>query len=103
MTIIIAVMLTTIFIRFLPFLIMRGEVPNVIKNLGASLQYATMAMLVVYCLKIPLTTNIKMYNLNIGYSELIAILIILVSYKIKHNTLLSILLGTIIYVILVNI
>lgn len=86
--------------RFLPFLIFgrKKEIPEVIGYLGKTLPYATIGMLVVYCLK-GVTIASKPY----GLPELISILIIIFIHSKKRNTLLSIGLGTFVYMVLIRI
>ena len=73
-------------LRALPFLVFQEgkELPDQIKRLGMVLPSSIMAVLIVYCLK------------------LIAAAITAVSYKWKHNTLISILLGTVSYMLFLH-
>lgn len=57
-----------------------------------------MAILIVYCLK-----DVCDNFLTDGIWRLLAVIIVAVSYKWKHNTLISILLGTISYMALLHI
>ena len=96
----IAVMGTvTLFTRALPFLLFdRGKPPpKTILYLGRVLPPAVMAMLVVYCLR----------GLNFSVPpawlpQLIAAAAVIGLHKWKHNTLLSIFGGTLLYMILVQ-
>ena len=90
--------LVTAGIRFAPFVLFRKRTPQAIVFLGKVLPYAVISMLVVYCLK-----GVHVLTGNHGLPELIAILVVVVLHKWKHNTLLSILLGTICYMILVQV
>ena len=96
--ILIAVMATvTILLRFLPFLIFRKQTPSYITYLGKVLPSAIIGMLVIYCLKdVNLTTH------PYGLPELIASACVVGLQVWKRNSLLSILLGTIVYMILVQ-
>lgn len=89
----------TFFLRALPFLFFRGEkkMPEKLNNLGKLLPPAIMAILVVYCLK-----DIGSDWIGIGIPKLLAVGFVAVSYKWKHNTLLSILTGTACYMILIH-
>lgn len=87
----------TIGIRFLPFLLFKDHVPQAIIYLGKVLPAAIMGMLVVYCLK-----GINLMSGNHGLAEIIAVLIVFVLHKWKHNTLISIVGGTVSYMILVQ-
>ena len=90
----------TFFLRALPFFAFRGErqMPEKLIYLGKVLPSAIMAVLIVYCLK-NTVVNFK----SCGVRELISILLVAVSYKRKHNTLLSIMLGTMCNMILLRI
>ncbi len=87
----------TALLRFLPFLIFRKGTPEPVRYLGRVLPYAIMGMLVVYCLK-----NISFTATGHGLPELLAVLLVVLLHKWKHNTLLSILMGTIFYMVLVQ-
>lgn len=89
--------LVTMFLRFAPFFIFRQKTPKVILYLGQVLPEAIMAMLVVYCLK-----NVSFVSGTHGLPETIALTLVIVLHKWKHNTLLSILGGTIGYMVLVQ-
>ena len=93
-----AASLVTILLRFLPFIVLRGkETPPVISYLGKVLSYAIMAMLVVYCLK---DMQITVYPY--GAPELIASAATALIHVWKRNSLLSIVLGTLCYMILIQ-
>ena len=87
----------TALIRFLPFLLFRKHAPAPILYLGRVLPPAIMMMLVVYCLK-----SVSIFSGNHGIPEVIAILAVIALHKWKHNTLLSILVGTVLYMMLVQ-
>lgn len=95
---VLAVVLGTMATRFLPFLIFPEgkKLPAFISYLGTVLPYAVIGLLVVYCLKDAVFTNLH------GLPELIAIAFIVVLHKWKHNTLLSIAAGTVLYMTLVQ-
>ncbi len=87
----------TIALRFLPFLIFRKNTPAYVRYLGEVLPAAIIGMLVIYCLK-----DIDLTAIPFGIPELIAsACVVLVQWK-KRNSLLSILSGTVIYMILVQ-
>lgn len=96
----IAVMaLGTAALRMLPFMIFGGDrkTPKMIQKLGRMLPYAIMGMLVVYCLKGVTFTNVA------GFApSLIACLVVGVLHVWKRNTLLSIVAGTVCYMLLVQ-
>ena len=83
-------------LRALPFLVFQEgqELPDKIKRLGMVLPSSIMAVLIVYCLK-----DVEDDFVADGLWKLIAVLITAVSYKWKHNTLISILLGTVSYML----
>ena len=85
----------TFLLRSLPFLIFRGErkMPRRVMELGKVLPAAIMAVLIVYCMK---------DFAGDGIFKCIAVLVVAGSYKWKHNTFLSIILGTLCYMAFVN-
>ena len=91
--------LTTALTRSLPFLIFGGRspVPKIIQYLGSVLPYSVMGMLVVYCLK-----NVSFTASSHGIPEALAVFLVAVLHKWKHNMLLSILGGTAAYMLLVQ-
>ncbi len=90
--------LVTIAIRFAPFLIFGNrKTPKAVEMLGKSLPYAVMGMLCVYCLK-----NLSFSAIRGFLPELLASLSVVVSYILRKNTLLSIILGTAVYMVLVQ-
>lgn len=97
--ILIAVMaLITFGLRVLPFLVFaKGETPKFIIYLSKVLPYAIMGMLVVFCFK-----NVKVTQAPFGIPELIAGAITVVLHAWKKNTLISILCGTVSYMLLVQ-
>lgn len=98
---IIGVILLSAFITFglraLPFVIFKGdrELPAKVQLLGKRLPPAIMSVLIVYCLK-----DVRTSFMENGIWELVAVLVVAVSYKWKHNTFVSILLGTVVYMLL---
>ena len=89
----------TLLIRFLPFLIFNGkrETPPYIIYLGKVLPYAIMGMLVIYCLRGISFTATANY-----LPELIACAVVVLAHVWKRNTLLSIISGTVCYMLLVQ-
>ena len=96
--VLVAVMsLVTILLRFLPFLIFRKQTPAYITYLGRVLPPAIIGMLVVYCLKdITLTAHPH------GLPELIAAACVVGLQVWRRNALISILSGTIVYMLLIQ-
>ena len=89
----------TFLLRSLPFLIFRGErkMPRRVMELGKVLPAAIMAVLIVYCMK-----DVGNDFTGDGIFKCIAVLVVVGSYKWKHNTFLSIILGTLCYMAFVN-
>ena len=91
--------LVTAALRFLPFLIFRGDkkTPKLIEKLGGLLPYAIMGMLVVYCLK-----GVSLADLSSAAPAALGVAVTAGLHLWKHNTLLSIVGGTVIYMVLVQ-
>ena len=91
--------LVTALTRFLPFAVFRGgrKTPKIIEKLGRVLPFAIMGMLVVYCLK-----GVTFTSLGGFLPALIACAVVAALHLWRRNTLLSILAGTISYMILVQ-
>lgn len=88
----------TFLLRTLPFLIFnKGKTPRFIEYLGKYLPFAIMGMLVVYCLK-----AVRPLAYPYGLPELIAIAVVALLHLWRRNTLLSILCGTVSYMLLVQ-
>ncbi len=96
----IAVMaLITALLRFLPFLIFKGKAstPPIVEKLGRLLPSAVIAMLVIYCMK-----DVH-FAATAGYlPAIIASLLVGVLHIWKRNTLLSVISGTVCYMLLVQ-
>ena len=90
----------TLLMRALPFTLLgkRQEIPEVIRYLGNLLPAAIMAVLIVYCLK-----DVGSDVVHIGLPKIAAVVIVALSYKWKHNTLVSIAVGTAGYMILLRV
>ena len=87
----------TVLLRFLPFVLFAKKTPAPILFLASRLPNAIMAMLVIYCLK-----NVSLLSGTHGIPEIMAVVLVAVLHKWKHNTLLSILGGTAAYMVLVQ-
>ena len=89
----------TVLLRFLPFLIFGGEkqTPPYVIYLGKVLPYAIMGMLVIFCLK-----NVTLAAAPHGIPELIAGAVVVLLHVWKRKTLLSIIAGTVCYMLLVQ-
>ena len=91
--------LVTAALRFLPFLIFgeNQKTPPLVTYLGQVLPYAIMGMLVVYCLK-----GVTFTALANWLPQLIASALVVLIHLWKRNTLLSIISGTVCYMVLVQ-
>lgn len=96
--IILCVAVCTLLTRAIPFLLFGGkkEVSPIIQYLGKVLPSAIMTILVVYCLK-----DVSIFAGNRGVPEFLAILAVVILHLWKKNTLLSIGVGTIFYMLMV--
>ena len=92
--------LATVITRFLPFLLFPAgkETPKYILYLGRTLPYATIGLLVVYCLK-----GLQFISYPHGLPELISIAAIAGLHLWKGNSLLSIGAGTVLYMVLIQV
>lgn len=96
---IVVMALATMATRFLPFLIFgeNKKTPPLIAYLGKVLPCAVMGMLVVYCLK-----DVSFLSAPFGLPELIGIAAVALLHLWKRNSLLSIGVGTVCYMLLVQ-
>lgn len=90
-----AMALVTAMLRFLPFLVFRKRTPAYIVYLGSVLPAALIGMLVVYCLK-----DVQITSAPHGLPELLAAAAVVLLQAWKRNSLLSILAGTLLYMLL---
>ena len=93
--IVLVVALVTALIRFLPFVLFKSKTPKAILYLGKVLPPTIMGMLVVYCLK-----GVSFLSAPHGLPEIIAVLLVVVLHKWRHNTLISITVSTAVYMLL---
>ena len=91
--------LVTAGLRFLPFLIFgeNRKTPEMIAYLGKVLPFAIMGMLVIYCLK-----DVSFAGMPFGIPEAIGCIAVAGLHVWKRNTLLSIGIGTVVYMLLVQ-
>ena len=99
MVLILTMMAGTMATRFLPFLLLgdKRQTPPFISYLGKVLPYAIMGMLVVYCLK-----GVTFTQLSSVVPAALGVGITAGLHLWKHNTLLSIIGGTVCYMLLVQ-
>lgn len=97
--IIVVATLVTMTTRFLPFLIFRSDkkTPDIIVYLGKVLPYAIMGMLVVYCMK-----DVSFLSAPYGIPELLGCIVVAALHLWKRNSLLSIGVGTVFYMLIVQ-
>lgn len=90
----------TILLRAFPFLVFGGkkDVPEAVRYLGAVLPASIMAVLVVYCLR-----NIDFAAAGHVVPSVLAGLVVVGLHVWKKNILLSIGLGTVCYMVLVQV
>lgn len=89
----------TFALRAAPFILFSrsGKSPKVITYLGNALPPAVMGMLIIYCLR-----NVSVTQSPFGIPELIAVVSVALLHIWRKNNLLSILGGTLIYMLLVQ-
>lgn len=85
--------------RVAPFLLFNGKkpIPPIVRYLGEALPPAVIALLVVYCVK-----NVNWLAAPHGAPELLCIAVTAVLHIWKRNNLLSIGVGTVLYMYLVQ-
>lgn len=98
--IIFVVAVTTFSTRVIPFLVFpKGKaIPKTVRYLGKVLTPAVIGMLVVYCLK-----DTQVIAAPHGIPELISVAVVAVLHVWKRNNLLSIGVGTVLYMILIQV
>lgn len=89
----------TFFTRVLPFLIFKkeGQLPNKIMYLGNVLPMVIMLCLIVYCIR-----NTKFFAFPYGIAEVLSIGVVVLLQVWRRNTILSIGVGTFLYMILIQ-
>ena len=92
--------LVTFATRIVPVLIFgRGEkVPDYIMYLGKTVPYTAMGLLIVYYLR-----DISFTSAPHALPEIIAMAVVIVSYLWKRNSILSVVVGTVLYMFLVQV
>ena len=94
------VVLATVLTRFLPYLIFpEGKpIPKTIQYLGQVLGPAVFSLLVIYCLR-----HVEWFTSSShGMPEIIGVAVTALVYKLKRQMILSMALGTAIYMVLVQ-
>lgn len=97
--IIVVVAIVTFVTRLLPFAVFPKDkdIPKVVQYLGKALPPAVIGMLVVYCFK-----SVQVRSFPFGLPELIAGVAVVALHVWKRNNLLSIGVGTVLYMVLVQ-
>ncbi|SCY15289.1 branched-chain amino acid transporter permease [Butyrivibrio sp. INlla14] len=88
---------TTMALRFLPFFVFGENTPKYITYLGKVLPQATIGLLVIYCLK-----DVSFTSGSHGIPEVVAGAMVVGMQAWKRNAVLSILLGTAVYMFLIR-
>jgi branched-subunit amino acid transport protein AzlD len=93
------VALTTWFTRAVPYFIFGGktELPDTVRYLGTVLPASIMVILVGYCLR-----DIDLTDFPFGLAEMLSVAVVIALQWFKKNTILSILIGTACYMILIR-
>lgn len=99
LVILLCVVAGTVITRFLPFVLFpeNRKRPAVITYLSKTIPAAMMGLLVVYCLK-----SVSLTDWPYGIPEILGVAVTAGLYLWKHNSLLSIAAGTILYMFLVQ-
>ena len=87
----------TILLRFLPFVVFSKNTPSYVTYLGKVLPPAIIGMLVIYCLR-----EISFTAAPFGIPELVAAAVVVLMQIWKRNSVLSIISGTIVYMIIIQ-
>ena len=85
--------------RILPVLIFgrSAQIPEFILYLGKVIPYTAMGLLIVYCLR-----DVSILSGTHGLPELIAMAAVVASYLWKRNTIVSVVIGTAVYMVLLQ-
>lgn len=97
--IIVLVAITTLATRAIPFILFPEgkKIPKAVEYLGKVLPPAVIGMLVVYCFK-----SVNLISSPFGLPEFIAGITVVLLHVWKRNNLLSIGVGTVLYMVLVQ-
>lgn len=94
--------LSTFATRVIPFAVFGNrDIPKVVKYLGEILPTAIIGILIIYCIKDGYTGSFA-FEPNILIPQLIGIAVTAVIHLWRHNTLLSIAVGTVSYMLLIH-
>ena len=99
MAVIGVIAIVTWFLRAFPFLLFGSRpLPKIVQYLGKALPPAIMTVLVIYCLR-----NTTFSQSPYGIPELVACALVVVLQIVRKNMYLSIIAGTICYMVLMRI
>ena len=89
----------TLATRLLPYLVFgtKDTIPPLIVYLGRIIPYAAMGMLIIYSLK-----EVSISEAPYGIPEVLSVAAVAISYVWKRSTIFSVLAGTILYMVLVQ-
>lgn len=88
----------TMLLRFLPFIVFGKDTPDYISYLGRVFPQAIIGLLVIYCLR-----DVSLLEHPYGVPELIAGAFVVVMQAWKRNAVVSILTGTVVYMLLIRV
>ena len=99
-TLIVIAAVVTILLRAFPFIIFNGKkgMSPVVKKIADALPPAIIAVLVIYCLKDNLVIDVTKI-----IPALAAVAAVVAVHLYKRNTLISVLVGTIVYMLLIRV
>ena len=99
MIVIVVMGLAVLATRIVPVLIFgRGEkVPEFIMYLGRVVPYTAMGLLIVYCLR-----DVPVLEAPHALPEIISLAVVTLTYLWKRNSILSVVIGTVLYMFLVQ-
>lgn len=92
--------IVTLATRILPVLVCENKekVPEFIMYLGKVVPFTAMGLLIVYCLK-----DVSVIEAPHAIPEIIALAVVVTSYLWKKNTILSVVGGTAVYMLLIQV
>lgn len=92
--------IVTLATRIIPVLVFekKEKVPDFIMYLGKVVPFTAMGLLIVYCLK-----DVSFIEAPHAIPEAIALAVVVASYLWKKNTILSVVAGTAVYMLLIQV
>lgn len=94
----------TFLLRAFPFMVFGGgkQMPERVKRVADLLPAAIMGVLTIYCIKGDLLSLVSGINTNV-ISTFVALIVVALIHIWKRNTLVSIAVGTVIYMVLIRV